>query len=265
MKIKGVMHVHSTYSYDGKESLQSLRSFLMAQGIQFCCLTEHTDKMTIEQARLFVQECKVLSGSQFLFIPGFEVPFKNAHILLVGCEVFLGQFADVELLKMWSQKSALTILAHPVRNHFKVDETMESVIDGIEVWNQQYEGKYVPRVRSCRLFFKVSAKNPNLLATGGLDFHRKEHFGAPLYSLELEHLTQEAVLVALKKGEYTFGTDSVSVHSSGYFEDKSGFKHILQSTVSIAAIVVGKNVNALLANFGIRLPKSIIKLIRSKV
>ena len=265
MKIKGVMHVHSTYSYDGKESLQSLRDFLIKQGVQFCCLTEHTDKMTIEQAQLFVQECKTLSGSQFLFIPGYEVPYKKAHILLLGAEVFLGQFADATMLQTWSSKSALTILAHPVRNSFKIDEVMEGVLDGIEIWNQQYEGKYVPRIRSCRLFFKVSAKNPNLLATGGLDFHRKEHFGAPLYSLELEHLTQEGVLSALKKGEYTFGNDSVSVHSSGYFEGKGGFNNIALSSLSVAVIVAGKKTNALLAYFGIRLPKSITKLIRSKV
>ena len=188
MKIKGVIHVHSKYSYDGKESLASLRNFLLSQGVQFCCLTEHTDKMTLDQARLFVQECKALSGSQFLFIPGFEVPYKvnaegregalgykvnaegregalgceNAHILLVGCEVFLAQFANAEVLTTWSSKSALTILAHPVRNRFKVDATIESVIDGIEIWNQQYEGKYVPRVRSCQLLSRLSLVHPNL-------------------------------------------------------------------------------------------------------
>ena len=265
MKIKGVIHVHSKYSYDGKESLTSLRDFLLSQGVQFCCLTEHTDKMTIDQARLFVQECKALSGSQFLFIPGFEVPYGNAHILLVGCEVFLAQFANAEVLTTWSSKSALTILAHPVRNRFKVDATIESVIDGIEIWNQQYEGKYVPRVRSCHLFSKLSLTHPNLLAMGGLDFHRREHFGAPIYTLELEHFSQEMVLRAFKNGEYIFGNDSVQVHAFGSFTGKGKFVHIVVSSLSVTIIVLGKNINALLARFGIRLPKAFTKFIRLKV
>lgn len=265
MKVKGVIHIHSTYSYDGKESLQSLRDFLMAKGIQFCCLTEHTDKMTIEQARLFVQECKSLSGSQFLFIPGYEVPYKKAHILLIGAEVFLGQFADATMLQTWSSKSSLTILAHPVRNHFKVDEITEEVLDGIEIWNQQYEGKLVPRQRSKKMLQRLQQKNQKLLAIGGLDFHRREHFGSPLYTLELDHLTQDTVLQALKEGRYSFGTNALEVSATGLWKGESGFVHTATSFFSIFIIVAGKKTNALLAFCGITLPKGLKRFIRSRV
>ena len=265
MKVKGVIHIHSTYSYDGKESLQSLRDFLIGKGIQFCCLTEHTDQMTIEQARLFVQECKSLSGSQFLFIPGYEVPYKKAHMLLIGAEVFLGQFADATMLQTWSSKSALTVLAHPVRNRFKVDTVMEGVLDGIEIWNQQYEGKLVPRQRSKKLLQKLQQKNPKLLATGGLDFHRTEHFGSPLYTLELDHLTQDAVFQALTDGRYSFGTATIEVSATGLWKGESGFAHKATSFFSIFIIVAGKKTNALLALCGIKLPKGLKRFIRSRV
>ena len=68
--VTGVLHVHSTYSYDGKESLLSLRNFLVEKGISFCCLTEHTDYLTLEEAQRFAQECRALSTGTFLFIPG---------------------------------------------------------------------------------------------------------------------------------------------------------------------------------------------------
>lgn len=265
MKVKGVIHIHSTYSYDGKESLQSLRDFLMAKGIHFCCLTEHTDKMTVEEARVFVQECKSLSGSQFLFIPGYEVPYNKAHILLIGAEVFLGQYADATLLQTWSSKSALTVLAHPVRNRFKVDTVMEGVLDGIEIWNQQYEGKLVPRPRSKKLLRKLQLKTPTLLAMGGLDFHRVEHFGAPLYTLELDHLTQDAVLRALKEGQYSFGTRSVEVSALGSWKGDSTFVHKTISFFSVLVIVVGKKTNALLAVLGIKAPSGIKRYIRSRI
>lgn len=265
MEIKGIVHVHSTYSYDGKESLQSLRDFLMVRGIAFCCLTEHTDQMTLEQAQLFVQECKMLSTSQFVFIPGFEVPYLQAHILLVGTEVFLGQYANGEMLKTWSKASALTVLAHPVRNAFVVDEVMEQVLDGVEVWNQQYEGKLVPRQRSVRLLKTLQKKNQSLLATGGLDFHRKEHFGSPCYVLDVQNLTSDAVLSALKKGEYSFGREGVFVSSAGLWKGDHSFKSKLQSRLSIVIIVLGKKTNALCALCGITLPKSLKQRIRSRV
>jgi len=265
MTIKGVVHVHSTYSYDGKESLRSLRDFLIEQGISFCCMTEHTDFMTVEQAQLFVQECKALSGSQFMFIPGFEVPYKNAHILLIGTEVFLGTIADADMLRVWSSKSVLTVLAHPVRNRFKLDTVMEEVIDGIEIWNQQYEGKLVPRQRSRKLVRTYQTKKPELLATGGLDFHRKEHFGSPLYTLEVEHLTSSAILEALKRGEYVFGNDKIQVTSRGSWKKEHTFGSKFLSLVSIGVIGFGKKTNALLALFGLKLPKGLKQLIRSRV
>ena len=278
VKIQGVIHMHSTYSYDGKENLLSLRDFLSGKGISFCCLTEHTDYMTVEQAQRFAQECKALSTGTFLFIPGFEVPYKvnakgregalgckEAHILLIGTEVFLGQKADGEMLRKWSASSVLTILAHPVRNSFIVDEIMEDVLDGVEIWNQQYEGKRVPRVRSVRLLEKLQKKNPELLATGGLDFHRKDHFGSPLFTLQLPMLTSYGVLEALKKGMYTFGTDAVSVSSVGIWKGNTHFYYRMQSFASIAVIVCGKKVNAGLAYFGIKFPKKLTQLIRSRV
>lgn len=257
--------MHSAYSYDGKESLQSLKDLFMQKGITFCCLTEHADELTLEAAQRFVQECRSLSGSQFVFIPGFEVPYKDAHILLIGTEVFMGQNADADLLRAWSQKAALTILAHPVRNKFKVDEGLEEMIDGVEIWNQQYEGKIVPRIRSARLLRNLQQKHQSMQATGGLDFHRKEHYGAPYYTLDVEHLAPEAILRALTEGAYTFGSDSIRVSSLGLWKGSDTSAHAILSALSIAVIVSGKKVNALLARFGLKLPTSLKQAIRSRV
>ena len=265
MKITGVVHVHSSYSYDGKESLLSLRDFLVSKGISFCCLTEHTDFLTVEQAQLFVQECKALTTSSFVFIPGFEVPYKNAHILQIGTEVFLGQKADEIMLREWSKKSALTVLAHPVRNAFTLDTAMEEVIDGVEIWNQQYEGKLVPLTRSVSLFKKLQNKNQQLLATCGLDFHRREHFGSPIYTLELSSLSKDSILTALQNGEYVFGRGGVSVSSSGLWRNDNSVAYLLQSFCSVGIIILGKSVNSLLALFGLKLPKWIKYFVRSRV
>lgn len=263
--ITGALHAHSTYSYDGKESLQSLKEFLLSKGVAFCCMTEHTDHLSLEKAQQFIQECKALSGSQFVFIPGFEVPYKNAHILLVGTESFLGQEATSEMLRSWSDKSVLTVLAHPVRNNFKIDDTIENSIDAVEIWNQQYEGKKVPRQHSAKLLRQLQENNPALLATGGLDFHRREHFGAPLFTLDVERVTADDILKALKNGEYTFGSKTVAVSSNGLWKGKDSLIHKVQSFNSIGTITLGKKTNALLTLFGLSLPKGLKKFIRSRV
>jgi len=264
MLASGIIHVHSTYSYDGKESLGSLKEFLVGKGINFCCLTEHTDYLTKEKAAAMVAEAKSLCDENFVFIPGFEVPYKESHILLIGGEEFLGSVADGELLRQWSHKCALTVLAHPVRNQFVVDDTMLEVIDGVEIWNQQYEGKIVPRTRSMKLLESLKLKKPGRLATGGTDFHRLEHFGPPLYQLEVDELTSSAILEKLKSGDYTFGSQKVSVNSEGKVSgDISNLA--LKSFLSVGVINLGKLTNKTLASLGLKLPKSLKQLIRSKV
>ena len=257
--------MHSTYSYDGKENLSALKSFLQKEGITFCFLTEHTDKLTIEEAQLFVQECKSLSGSQFVFIPGFEVPYKDAHVLFLGTETFLGQVADEYTLAQWAERAALTVLAHPVRNRFVVDQVLKDVIDGVEIWNQQYDGKLVPRPRAAQLLRSLQEKNEGLFATGGLDFHRREHFGAPLISIDVEHVTSDAIIRALKEGQYVFGTSKIAVSPTGLWRGSGSIQHNLLSFISLTVIGLGKRTNAFLALFGLRLPKKLKQVIRSRV
>ncbi|MFM2381476.1 MAG: hypothetical protein RLZZ76_243 [Candidatus Parcubacteria bacterium] len=265
MKITGVMHVHSTYSYDGKESLTSLRELFLSKGHSFCFVTEHTDALTPEKAALFVQECKSLTTGSFVFIPGFEVPYRNAHILMLGSCVFLGQKADAQMLRQWSEHAELTVLAHPVRNNFVLDSVMEEVIDGVEVWNAQYDGKLVPRTRAVKLYKELQQKKQSLLATGGLDFHRTEHLGAPVLTLDTETCTERDIIQTIQSGSYSFGTSLRSVSSASMWPGKGSATDIVLSLFSITTISIGKLTNKLLAKLGIKLPKKLARTIRKKI
>ena len=257
--------MHSTHSYDGKVPLAELKTLLKGQGISFCCMTEHTDEMTPEGAHAFVEECRELSDETFVFVPGFEVPYQRAHVLHIGASEFLGQFADATELTVWRNVTPLVILAHPVRNHFIVDETLLSVIDGVEVWNQQYEGKHAPRSRSLKLLQSLKKRKENLLATGGLDLHRKEHFGTPQIQLETDALTAEAVVTSLKSGSYTIKGNGILLDAQGQFMAGGGLRTKLQSQLAIVTITAGKLVNATLARFGLSLPKGLRQALRAKV
>lgn len=260
---QGIIHAHSTYSYDGQLSLEDLKYFLIERGISFACMSEHTDEMDLPASQEFVAECRRLSDDSFVFVPGFEVPYKDAHILMLGCEMFVSSFADAHELRAWSFNCSLTLLAHPVRNKFRVDGDLLSVLDGVEIWNQQYEGKRVPRTESVSLLASLRQDKPGLLATGGIDFHREEHFGAPQTTMELEALTEENIIAALKAGEYTFGHDTLTIDAKESWTPALGQR--LSSRSSIVVINGGKFVNKTLASLGLSLPKSLKRLIRTRV
>ena len=262
MKHIGALHLHSTYSYDGKLSLIELKQLFSKNGLSFACMTEHSDTLTAETAAAFVAECRALSDDSFVFVPGFEVPYKNAHVLHVGATQFVTAFADATTLRAWRQVTPLVVLAHPVRNNFVVDETLADCLDGVEVWNQHYDGKRAPRPRSFTLLSALRKKKP-LIATGGIDLHRAEHFGSPLVQLELIELSETLVIAALKAGQFTFGNAKYPFASKE--ASALSFTLRLKSALSIAVIVVGKNVNAALAAGGLSLPKSLKRFIRGRV
>jgi predicted metal-dependent phosphoesterase TrpH len=272
MEVKGIIHCHSTYSYDARLTLRELKEVCQKNGVSFVCMTEHTDELTRERAEEFVRECEALSDSSFLFIPGFEVPYPpkgtgdHAHVLMIGTRTYHEQYAPtIEVLKHWTNDASFVILAHPVRNQFLVDDGLLQEIDALEVWNQQYEGKRVPRTRSLKLFEQLRKLKPELRATGGVDFHRKEHMGGPLVSLTLDSLTEDSVIEKLKEGAYSFSSDQALVYGTLPNVEELVKKHRFESFISVSIIVLGKFVNKVLATFGLKLPKSLKEAIRKKL
>lgn len=266
MEIKGIIHCHSTYSYDAKLSLSSIRQLCIAHNIQFVCMTEHTDELTKEKASAFIEECTRLSDATFRFIPGFEVPYEHTHILLIGARSFQSTHAaDIDSLRAWTRETPFVVLAHPVRNHFIVADDLLHELDALEVWNQQYEGKRVPRTRSLALFELLRKKKSELIAVGGIDLHRIEHFGAPVVTLDIEALDETRIIEKLRTGAFVISSDHARVYGSLPNPRQIIDMYRFESAFSVGIISIGKRLNAALALFNLKFPKSIKELIRRKV
>ncbi len=266
MEVTGLLHAHSSYSYDAKLSLLEIKELCQKNGVQFVCMTEHTDELTPEDAEAFVRECDALSDDSFLFIPGFEVPFSRAHILMIGQRTFQDTYAaTIEALKKWTAEAPFVVLAHPVRNAFQVSDALLAEIDALEVWNQQYEGKRVPRTRSLRLFDSLRIKKPSLVATGGVDFHRTAHFGAPLISLNATVLSESDILEKLRIGAFRIHSEEASLY--GVLPNAAALIHLYRwkSLRSVWIITLGKWANTLLAHLGLKFPKRLTQFVRSRV
>lgn len=269
-EITGILHAHSTYSYDGKMSLTDLRALCISRGVKFVCMTEHADEMTYDSARAFVRECDTLSDTTFKFIPGFEVDYdlqgegnRYAHILMIGCrEFFKNRAPDPVSLREWTDHTPFVVLAHPVRNDFEVDEVLIEEMDALEVWNQQYEGKRVPRTRSLALLHDLRKTKPLLVATGGVDFHRVEHFGTPRVTLAPDTFTEGAIIEKLLTGAFTVHSERTQFFGSlpnvtTYMEQNR-----IESSFSVGIIEAGKWVNKTLAEYHLSLPKWLKQLVR---
>ncbi len=266
MEIKGIIHAHSEYSYDAKLTLSELRALCIQEGLQFACMTEHTDELTSERAAAFVLECDALSDEVFRFIPGFEVPYRRAHILMIGSRVFEGTYAPtIDALRVWTKKSPFVVLAHPVRNNFEVADDLLVEIDALEVWNQQYEGKRVPRIRSLALLRTLRAKKPELVATAGVDLHRKEHMGSPCITLAVDHFSEKEIIEKLAQGAFVASSPYASLYGTLPDINEKIRVYRMQSHLSVFVIMLGKMVNKILATFGVSLPKSLKVLIRKKI
>ncbi len=266
MQLTGIIHAHSTYSYDAKLSLSELRDACITRGIQFVCMTEHVDELTKERAAAFVKECESLSDDRFRFIPGFEVPYRRAHILMIGCRSFFKNYAPTMAeLTPWVEATSFVVLAHPVRNDFDVDDGLLGAIDALEVWNQQYEGKRVPRTRSLQLLKELRQKKEFLFAIGGVDLHRTEHFGAPLVTLDVHELTESAILEKLKTGAFVVSSSQATFFGTIPNVEELIQKHRFECNLSVSIIVLGKFVNKVLAGLGLSFPKSLKQLVRRRL
>jgi len=264
MTITGALHIHSAHSYDAKLSIKAIREIAERRGISFLCFTEHSDELTKEAAEAFVRECEAASDDTFICIPGFEVNYNGTHVLMIGCRTFVSQHATSTDLPLWKAGAALAIHAHPHRDRYYEDATVQSVVDGIEIWNAQYDGKRVPRNGAGRMFKKLSRKLP-LHAFAGWDFHRASHEGGPLIAIHTENISEESILSALAAGNYTMSSALVSVGSDGKVLRGSPFMITLTSAFSTTFIALGKGVNAMLAGMGLRAPKPLAAAVRKRI
>jgi hypothetical protein len=261
--IRIVSHLHSTYSYDGHESLADIKLALIERGISVACMTEHVDELTPEKAREFIAQCQALSDVSFLFIPGFEMPYLGTHILVIGAHRYTWDADNAQQsLSEWIDNGAIAVVAHPHRNDFQFDTFMRESTIGMEVWNSQYDGKYAPRPRALSTFTQLRSAQPTYHAFAGIDLHRLEHLGGPEIIME-SSLEEKSILSALKNGNYHIQGSSVRIGSDAKIAVNS-FGLWVIGMGSVIAITIGKGISRMLRKSGLG-SSVVIKNLRRRV
>lgn len=170
----GVIHVHSNYSADGRDSLEALREFGLSRGLQFIGLTDHAEDLTDEIFDHFVIRCEELSDERLRFYPGLEFRFSGypgLHLLTLNLRRWIEPRSPEEFVKQARRACELTVLAHPILTRYSVPSIVARSIDAVEVWNARYNTRFLPDVRAIRLYQALRRERPELLAVVGLDQH----------------------------------------------------------------------------------------------
>jgi hypothetical protein len=212
---KGAIHCHSTYS-DGECTLAELREMFLAQGLDFVCMTDHAEFFDAEKLTAYVDDCAAHSDDRFRFIAGLEYECEERmHILGYGVTSLAGSVNPQEVIRHIEDAGGVSVIAHPMNKIFPWIETFDTLPFGIETWNSKYDGRYAPRSGTFHLLTRLQERKPEMRAFYGTDLHWRNQFRGLFNVVQCEKPTREAVLSAMRHGDYSGVKGEFELPSNG--------------------------------------------------
>ena len=213
--LRGVMHLHSTYS-DGEFTLPELREIFLAEGCSFVCMTDHAEYFDARSMAEYTLECGSRSDDKLLFIAGLEYRCeREMHILGYGATELAQTDNPQEIIRHIDSQGALSVIAHPKDDFFPWIERFEVLPLGIEGWNTKYDGQYAPRPSTFALLQRLQKRRPTMLAFYGQDLHWKTQFRGLFVEVDCNSLQSQAILAAFARGDFRAQKDTYRLPSSG--------------------------------------------------
>jgi predicted metal-dependent phosphoesterase TrpH len=177
--LKGNLHTHTTFS-DGRRPADEVVARYRELGYDFVAITDHDDR--IRDDYWF----QIPSGDDgILVLPGVEIDYRP-----------LGQHVG----KVTGDHETLYVLNHPARYALTVEQTLRRIRkitrDGLPIHAVEITdtGIYQPE-------YDVDAIQLPKVATD--DSHRDEDFGRAWIEVEAAARSADAILRAIKAGEFT--------------------------------------------------------------
>jgi len=213
--LKGALHIHSTYS-DGDFTLAELRELFVRAGCRFACVSDHADWFDAEKLAAYVRECDDRSDDTFRFIAGLEYRCANGmHVLGYGVTAFIASEDPQAVIRAIAEQGGLAVIAHPKTDAFGWIESFATLPHGIETWNTKYDGRYAPRAGTYVLLARLQARRPDMTAFYGQDLHWRRQYRGLFVEIAGDTTERDAVLDALRRGDYVGVKDDLRLPSSG--------------------------------------------------
>jgi predicted metal-dependent phosphoesterase TrpH len=191
------LHVHSEYSYDGRDPVELLVAQAAAIGVDALAITDHDDfRAAAELQELAPQE-------DIIPIPGMEVTSAAGHVLALGIDQAIPPGLDFEAtLEAIADAGGISVIPHPFQRSrhgvaAKVDATAMATADAVEVYNSRLLTGRSNR-RAARF-----ARSRGLAATAGSDAHIAEMVGQAVTHVDAPADDAESILAAVAAGATT--------------------------------------------------------------
>lgn len=216
--VKGVLHIHSTYS-DGEFTIAELRDVYLAAGCQFACVTDHADWFDDERLAAYRRDCDAHSDERFRFIAGLEYSCADRmHVLGYGVTTPIESTDPETVIARVADLGGVAVVAHPKETAFAAIERFDPPPGGIEVWNSKYDGRYAPRPATFRLLGRVRRRVPMVQAFYGQDLHWRRQYRGLFTLLNVDRCDRHAILTALQNGAYVGLKDGLLLPSDGVLD-----------------------------------------------
>jgi hypothetical protein len=170
----GIVHVHSDYSHDGRDTLRGLAEFAAVRDIRFIGLTDHAEDFSAARWDEYVGACRAASSDAVQLIPGLEfrfAGFRGLHLLAFGLARWIEPTTPNEFITLAAPASRLTAVAHPILAGYDIPAAVREGVDAVEVWNATYNTRYLPDPRAFRLLHEIQRVRPGVVGFAGLDQH----------------------------------------------------------------------------------------------
>jgi hypothetical protein len=170
----GIIHIHSDYSHDGRDSLERLHDFAAERAVDFVAMTDHAEDLEGDGYEAYINHCRAVSSESVTIIPGLEFRFAGypgLHLLALGLTRWIEPQTPEAFVQMTRGHARLTIVAHPILPAYQVPDSVRAGIDAIEVWNAAYNTRFLPDPKAIRLLQEIRGVRPQVVGTAGLDQH----------------------------------------------------------------------------------------------
>jgi predicted metal-dependent phosphoesterase TrpH len=210
---KGIIHVHSNYSYDGKHSIDEIAAFARQRSYAFVGMSEHSDTLDSDKVARLREECQKASTADCLIIPGIEFTcLGNLHLIGLGVQDYDSSKDPLVINDFIQQQGGVAIIAHPKRYHYQISEGLLTAVNGVEIWNAGYDGRFVPNDQSLKLLKSGRERQKALLAFGGQDLHQIDLRHRQVHlKIHCDRLVSDAVIGSMRDGNFVISNGYVSV------------------------------------------------------
>lgn len=226
LKVKGIIHCHTTLSYDGTVNLADLCALLRQEGFDFVALTEHTKGLEPSSYLQFVRACRDLSSDRFTAVPGLEFRCGDGQeIAGIGVEHWLDDKPSSELTPQIRCAGGFAVWVHPFKAGIWTEPFLDC--DAVEVMNGKLDGVLSPNLPLLKSYRRQHRQGNRPYAIFGLDFHNLRQARNVWIECWVEELTAVAIVQALREGKFVSRVPCGEMSSTGEIRLQAYFQMLI--------------------------------------